>query len=105
MARVGRNREKHKRMPVGWAPSPSGVIYFRPTNEGDRAIVRAITGGAAVPAPGLHPRRGRGGGLAARRVRCVPAGSARARDAVAGSFHENRRELRKFTNATRSVSR
>lgn len=45
MARVGRNRHKNLRMPVGWAPSPSGVIYFRPTNQADRAIVRAITGG------------------------------------------------------------
>lgn len=45
MARVGRNRNKNLRMPVGWAPSPSGVIYFRPTNQADRAIVRAITGG------------------------------------------------------------
>lgn len=45
MLRVGRNREKHKRMPVGWAPSASGTIYFRPTNEGDRAIVRGLTGG------------------------------------------------------------
>lgn len=45
MVRVGRNRHKNLRMPVGWAPSRSGVIYFRPTNAGDRAIVRAITGG------------------------------------------------------------
>lgn len=46
MRRVGRTREKHRRMPKGWAPSRSGTIYFRPTNEGDREIVRTITGGA-----------------------------------------------------------
>lgn len=45
MGRVGRNREKNKRMPKGWAPSASGVIYFRPTNAGDREIVKRITGG------------------------------------------------------------
>jgi hypothetical protein len=45
MLRVGRNREIHKRMPKGWAPSASGVIYFRPTNAGDKAIVKTITGG------------------------------------------------------------
>lgn len=45
MGRVGRNREKNKRMPKGWAPSASGVIYFRPTNAGDREIVKAITRG------------------------------------------------------------
>lgn len=45
MRRVGRNREKHRRMPTGWAPSASGVIYFRPTNAQDREIVKAITGG------------------------------------------------------------
>jgi hypothetical protein len=45
MRRVGRNREKHKRYPKGWAPSASGTIYFRPTNEADRKIVRALTGG------------------------------------------------------------
>lgn len=51
MPRVGRNREKHTRLPVGWALGPrskrTGVrtIYFRPTNLGDRAIVKAITGG------------------------------------------------------------
>lgn len=45
MRRVGRNREKNRRMPVGWEPSASGVIYFRPTNAADRAIVIAITGG------------------------------------------------------------
>ena len=45
MLRVGRNREKNKRMPKGWAPSASGVIYFRPTNAGDREIVKAITKG------------------------------------------------------------
>lgn len=46
MRRVGRDREKNKRMPKGWAPAKSGAIYFRPTNAGDVAIVRAITGGA-----------------------------------------------------------
>jgi hypothetical protein len=45
MLRVGRNREKHKRLPKGWAPSRAGVIYFRPTNAADKAIVKAITRG------------------------------------------------------------
>lgn len=45
MARVGRDRIRHKRMPKGWRPARSGHIYFRPTNLEDRAIVRAITGG------------------------------------------------------------
>jgi hypothetical protein len=45
MRRVGRNRETHKRLPKGWTPSPSGTIYFRPTNEQDRQIVKSITGG------------------------------------------------------------
>jgi hypothetical protein len=45
MARVGRNRERNKRMPKGWAPAASGVIYFRPTNASDVAIVQSITGG------------------------------------------------------------
>jgi hypothetical protein len=50
MPRVGRNRIKHRRWPKGWAPGPvrkDGTfdIYFRPTNAGDKAIVKAITGG------------------------------------------------------------
>lgn len=45
MLRVGRNREKNLRFPRGWQPSASGTIYFRPTNSGDKAIVRALTGG------------------------------------------------------------
>lgn len=44
MPRVGRNRSKHLRMPVGWEPKASG-IYFRPTNAADVKIVVAITGG------------------------------------------------------------
>ncbi len=52
MRRVGRNREKHTRMPLGWALGPRSkrtglrTIYFRPTNAGDREIVLAITGKA-----------------------------------------------------------
>jgi hypothetical protein len=45
MARVGRDRIRHKRLPKGWAPAKSGAVYFRPTNDEDRAIVKAITGG------------------------------------------------------------
>jgi hypothetical protein len=42
MLRVGRNREKHKRLPKGWAPAKSGAIYFRPTNAADKAIITAL---------------------------------------------------------------
>lgn len=42
MLRVGRDREKHKRLPKGWAPSAAGAIYFRPTNAADRAIVARL---------------------------------------------------------------
>lgn len=42
MLRVGRNRERHKRLPKGWAPSRSGAIYFRPTNAADKAIVATL---------------------------------------------------------------
>lgn len=50
MPRVGRNRTRHTRMPKGWAPGPvrkdgTRDIYFRPTNAGDKAIVKTITGG------------------------------------------------------------
>lgn len=51
IARVGRDRQKNKRHPIGWAPGPPSkktgarVIYFRPTNDIDRRIVHAITGG------------------------------------------------------------
>lgn len=45
MPRVGRDRVKHKRLPKGWAPSASGTIYFRPTNAGDKEIVKRLTGG------------------------------------------------------------
>lgn len=45
MPRVGRNRTKHTRMPKGWAPAASGVIYFRPTNKVDKETVRSLTGG------------------------------------------------------------
>lgn len=45
MLRVGRNREKNKRMPKGWAPAKSGVIYFRPTNKLDKETVKSLTGG------------------------------------------------------------
>jgi hypothetical protein len=53
MRRVGRNREKHKRLPIGWAFGPARqdgarTIYFKPTNTADRAIVKAITGGPLV---------------------------------------------------------
>lgn len=46
----GRNRTKHRRWPRGWEQGPprkdgSFDIYFRPTNKGDKALVRAITGG------------------------------------------------------------
>lgn len=39
MLRVGRNREKHKRLPRGWAPAKGGAIYFRPTNAADKDII------------------------------------------------------------------
>lgn len=39
---MGRNREKNKRLPKGWAPSASGSIYFRPTNAADRAILAVL---------------------------------------------------------------
>jgi hypothetical protein len=45
MLRVGRNRKKYQRMPKGWAPAASGIIYFRPTNKADKESVRALTGG------------------------------------------------------------
>ena len=44
MLRVGRNRTKHRRFPIGWK-LVGNVIYFAPTNAGDRAIVQALTGG------------------------------------------------------------
>lgn len=44
MARVGRNREKHKRMLKGWTPI-GGAVYFVPTNKADLAIVLQATGG------------------------------------------------------------
>lgn len=52
MPRVGRNREKHKRLPKGWSlgpPNKAGVrvFYFKPTNALDRKIVKGITGGPA----------------------------------------------------------
>jgi hypothetical protein len=48
MPRVGRTREKNRRLPIGWDQKPSG-FYFRPTNERDRAIVRALTGKLSLP--------------------------------------------------------
>lgn len=45
MTRVGRDRVKHKRLPKGWSPAKNGVMYFRPTNADDKAIVKALTGG------------------------------------------------------------
>ena len=42
MLRVGRNRTLHRRLPVGWKPV-RGVIYYEPTNAGDRAIVAALS--------------------------------------------------------------
>lgn len=47
MPRVGRNREKHKRLPKGWTPIGSAV-YFVPTNKADLEIVRLATGGRVV---------------------------------------------------------
>jgi site-specific recombinase XerD len=53
MARVGRNREKNKRLPKGWAYGPARkdgtrTLYFKPTNAEDRAIVKSLTGGPLV---------------------------------------------------------
>lgn len=51
MPRVGRDRTKNQRMPLGWGygarSKRTGVrtIYFRPTNKADKKIVRTITGG------------------------------------------------------------
>lgn len=83
MRRVGRNREKHRRMPTGWAPSASGVIYFRPTNAGDRSIVKAITGGA------LSLRLGRSMDEASETfARMIVAARQREHDAVPGTVAE-----------------
>lgn len=48
MLRVGRNREKHRRLPKGWAPAASGAIYFRPTNAADKAIIATIRPGSML---------------------------------------------------------
>lgn len=45
MLRVGRNRTRNTRLPKGWAPAASGIIYFRPTNKIDKETVRSMTGG------------------------------------------------------------
>lgn len=47
MPRLGRNREKNKRMPIGWTPIGK-VVYFVPTNAADLDIVRRATGAITV---------------------------------------------------------
>jgi site-specific recombinase XerD len=44
MPRVGRNRTKNKRLPVGWK-LVRGVFHFVPTNAGDLAIVQRLNPG------------------------------------------------------------
>jgi integrase len=43
MARMGRDRTKNRRFPLGWK-LVNGIIYFVPTNAGDKAIVMRLTG-------------------------------------------------------------
>lgn len=40
---MGRTRSRNRRFPVGWK-KVAGIIYFVPTNAGDREIVRTLTG-------------------------------------------------------------
>jgi site-specific recombinase XerD len=44
---MGRDRTRNKRYPVGWK-LVAGIIYFVPTNAGDREIVRAINGKCSI---------------------------------------------------------
>lgn len=48
MPRVGRDREKNKRMPKGWTPI-GNAVYFVPTNKADQRIVQLATGGKVLP--------------------------------------------------------
>lgn len=43
MARMGRDRTKNRRFPLGWK-LVNGTIYFAPTNAGDKAIVMRLVG-------------------------------------------------------------
>lgn len=58
MPRMGRDRTKHRRYPLGWK-LVNGTIYFVPTNAGDKDIVKRLTGKELSPKGSISMRLGK----------------------------------------------